>query len=307
MELRHLSGFVAVAEELHFGRAAERLHMAQSPLSQQIRLLERDLGVRLFDRTTRSVRLTAAGKALLEPARHLLAEASAVRRAVQVAHLGEVGRVTLGFAGASSYSALPVLTRAITSELPGIELVLEGQTYAGEALGRIADGTLDLGFVALPVRRGISARVVRMERLLLALPDSHRLAERDEVAVAELAQEPFVTFPLSRGSAVREATVQACHEAGFAPRIAQEAPDSYNLLALVGAGVGVAVVVESARHIHLEHVVFRPLAGEEVPVLPIALGWRSGDRSAALAAVLRIAERVLPTPAEAGGEGSQRR
>ncbi|MEU0597164.1 LysR substrate-binding domain-containing protein [Streptomyces sp. NPDC006393] len=307
MELRHLSGFVAVAEELHFGRAAERLHMAQSPLSQQIRLLERDLGVRLFDRTTRSVRLTAAGKALLEPARHLLAEASAVRRAVQVAHLGEVGRVTLGFAGASSYSALPVLTRAITSELPGIELVLEGQTYAGEALGRIADGTLDLGFVALPVRRGISARVVRMERLLLALPDSHRLAERAEVAVAELAREPFVTFPLSRGSAVREATVQACHEAGFAPRIAQEAPDSYNLLALVGAGVGVAVVVESARHIHLEHVVFRPLAGEEVPVLPIALGWRSGDRSAALAAVLRVAERVLPTPAEAGGQEPRKR
>ncbi|MGW5200159.1 LysR substrate-binding domain-containing protein [Streptomyces spiralis] len=307
MELRHLSGFVAVAEELHFGRAAERLHMAQSPLSQQIRLLERDLGVKLFDRTTRSVRLTAAGKALLEPARHLLAEASAVRRAVQAAHLGEVGRVTLGFAGASSYSALPVLTRAITSELPGIELVLEGQTYAGEALGRIADGTLDLGFVALPVRRGISARVVRMERLLLALPDSHRLAERDEVAVEELAREPFVTFPLSRGSAVREATVQACHEAGFAPRIAQEAPDSYNLLALVGAGVGVAVVVESARHIHLEHVVFRPLAGEGVSVLPIALGWRSGDRSAALAAVLRIAERVLPTPAEDGGQGSRKR
>ncbi|MDQ8703812.1 LysR family transcriptional regulator [Streptomyces sp. LHD-70] len=301
MELRHLSGFVAVAEELHFGRAAERLHIAQSPLSQQIRLLERDLGVRLFDRTTRSVRLTSAGRALLEPARHLLAEASAVRRTVLAAHLGEVGRVTLGFAGASSYSALPVLTRAVTSELPGIELVLEGQTYTGEALGRIADGSLDIGFVALPVRRGISARVVRVERLLLALPDSHPLAQRTEVAIAELAREPLVTFPQARGSAVREAMVQACHEAGFAPRIAQEAPDSYNLLALVGAGVGLAVVVSSARNIQLEHVVFRPLAGDDVPVLPIALGWRTGDSSAALAAVLRVAEQVLPTPAEFEG------
>ncbi|MGW0996424.1 LysR substrate-binding domain-containing protein [Streptomyces sp. NPDC002523] len=296
MELRHLTGFVAVAEELHFGRAAERLHMAQSPLSQQIRLLERDLGVRLFDRTTRSVRLTPAGRALLEPARHLLAEASAVRRTVQAAHLGEVGRVTVGFAGASSYAALPVLTRAVTSELPGIELALVGQTYTGEALGRIAEGSLDLGFVALPVRRGVSARLVRRERLVLAVPDSHPLVDRTEVAFAELEREPFVTFPVARGSAVREATVQACHDAGFAPRIVQEAPDSYNLLALVGAGVGVAVVVESARSIHLEHVVFRRLAGDDVPVLPIALGWRTGNPSAALQAVLRVAERVLPTP-----------
>ncbi|MDI3405081.1 LysR family transcriptional regulator [Streptomyces cavernicola] len=299
MELRHLTGFVAVAEELHFGRAAERLHIAQSPLSQQIKLLERDLGVRLFDRTTRTVRLTPAGQALLEPARRLLADASAVRRTVRAAHLGEIGRVTLGFAGASSYSALPLLTRAVTSQLPGIELVLEGQTYTGEALRRVTDGSLDLGFVALPVRRGITARVVRMERLVLALPDSHRLAAHAEVPVRELAGEPIVTFPLSRESAVRDAMVQACHDAGFAPRIAQEAPDSYNMLALVGAGVGVAVVVESARNIHLEHVVFRPLAGEEVPVLPIALGWRTGNPSAALHAVLRVAEEVLPTPEDA--------
>ncbi|MFZ3594280.1 LysR substrate-binding domain-containing protein [Streptomyces sp. BH104] len=299
MELKHLTGFVAVAEELHFGRAAERLHIAQSPLSQQIKLLERDLGVKLFDRTTRTVRLTSAGQALVEPARKLLADASSVRRTVRAAHLGEVGRVSVGFAGASSYAALPLLTRAVTSQLPGIELVLEGQTYSGEALRRVTDGTLDLGFVALPVRRGITARVVRMERLVLALPDSHPLADRAEVPVRALADEPIVTFPLSRESAVRDAMVQACHDAGFAPRIAQEAPDSYNMLALVGAGVGVAVVVESARNIHLEHVVFRPLAGDEVPVLPIALGWRSGNPSAALKAVLRVARDVLPTPEDA--------
>nr|WP_239091732.1 LysR family transcriptional regulator [Streptomyces sp. SID14478] len=284
---------------MHFGRAAERLHMAQSPLSQQIKLLERDLGVKLFDRTTRTVRLTPAGQSLVEPARRLLADASAVRRTVRAAHLGEVGRVTVGFAGASSYSALPLLTRAVTSQHPGIELVLMGQTYTGEALRRVTDGTLDVGFVALPVRRGVTARVVRMERLVLALPDSHPLAERDEVPVRELAGEPIVTFPLSRESAVREAMVQACHDAGFAPRIAQEAPDSYNMLALVGAGVGVAVVVDSARSIHLEHVVFRPLVGEEVPVLPIALGWRTGNPSAALDAVLRVAQEVLPTPPDA--------
>ncbi|MEU6118811.1 LysR substrate-binding domain-containing protein [Streptomyces sp. NPDC047117] len=299
MDLKHLTGFVAVAEELHFGRAAERLHIAQSPLSQQIKFLERDLGVKLFDRTTRSVRLTPAGQALVEPAKQLLADASAVRRTVRATHLGEAGRVTVGFAGASSYSALPLLTRAVTSQLPGIELVLEGQTYSGEALRRVADGSLDIGFVALPVRRGITARVVRMERLMLALPDSHPLAERTEVHVSELAGEPIVTFPRSRESAVREAMVQACHDAGFVPRITQEAPDSYNMLALVGAGVGAAVVVESACSIHLEHVVFRPLVGDNVPVLPIALGWRTGNASAALQAVLRVAEDVLPTPQSA--------
>ncbi|MFJ9818475.1 LysR substrate-binding domain-containing protein [Streptomyces sp. NPDC101151] len=296
MELRHLAGFVAVAEELHFGRAAERLRMAQSPLSQQIRALERELGVRLFERSTRSVRLTDAGRALLGPAKGLLADASVVRRTVRAAELGAVGRVAIGFAGASSYSCLPVLSRAVTTQLPGIELVLQGQTYAGEALGQIAGDTLDMGFVSLPVRRGITARVVRVEPLLVALPDSHPLAGRTEIALTELAREPFVTFPASRGSAVREATVQACHEAGFAPRIVQEAPDAYTLLALVGAGVGVGIVVESADTIRLDHVCFRRLAGADVPVLPIALAWRTGNRSAALQAVLCVAEQVLPTP-----------
>ncbi|WP_030611163.1 LysR family transcriptional regulator [Streptomyces sclerotialus] len=297
MELRHLSGFVAVAEELHFGRAAERLHIAQSPLSQQIRLLERDLGATLFDRTTRSVRLTAAGQALLEPARSLLADASAARRTVQAVSLGEAGRVTVGYADAGSYAALPPLTRAVTSEFPGIELSLQGQVHSGEALGRITDGTLDLGFVALPVRRGLLSRVVRVERLIVALPDSHRLAAREVVDIAELAQEHFVSFPAARGSAVRDATVHACHGAGFSPRVIQEAPDSYHLLGLVGAGVGVALVVESARHIRLEHVAFRPLSGEVAP-LPIALAWRADDESAALRNVLKVAERVLPTPDE---------
>lgn len=297
MELRHLAGFVAVAEELHFGRAAERLHMAQSPLSQQIRLLERDLGATLFDRSTRSVRLTSAGQALLEPARRVLAEAAVARRAVHAAKVGEVGRVTVGFAGASSYAALPVLTRAVTSEAPGIDLVLHGQTYSGEALGRIGNGVLDLGFVTLPVRPGISARVVRVERLIVALPDAHPLARRPAVELAELTRERFVTFPAAHGSAVREAASRACSDADFTPRIVQEAPDSYNLLALVGAGVGVALVVDSAQHIHLEHVTFRPVA-DDIPPLPIALAWRSDNDSGALRTVLRIAERVLPTPAD---------
>lgn len=295
MELRHLEGFVAVAEELHFGRAAARLHMAQPPLSQYIRLLERDLGVKLFERNTRSVRLTSAGHSLLEPARRVLAEAAIAQRTVHAASVGEVGRVTVGFAGASSYDAVPRLTRAVTSELPGIELILRGQTYAGEALSRIREGTLDLGFVALPTHGGISSRVIRVEQLVVALPDTHWLADQPTIDLADLANDRFVAFPAARGSAVRDAALQACLNAGFSPIITQEAPDAYNLLTLVGAGVGVAIVVGSAQNIHMEHVVFRPTTGD-APTMPIALAWRSDNPSAALRSVLHVAESVLPTP-----------
>ncbi|WP_028659874.1 LysR family transcriptional regulator [Nocardioides insulae] len=294
MEIRQLASFVAVAEELHFGRAAARLHLAQPALSQQIRRLERDLGATLFERNTRSVRLTAAGTALLGPAREVLAAAGVARRSVRAATAGEVGRVTLGYVGASSYDAVPRLSRAVAADLPGIELVLRSQTYSGEALGQIAAGDLDLGFVSWTQRPGISMRVVRDEELVVALPDSHPLADREEIAVEELAGERFVTFPAARGSAVREAMTDLCHEAGFVPTVAQEVPDAYNLLTLVGAGLGVAVVVESSRRIQLDHVVFRPLAGRR-RALPIALAWRSRHESPALEAVLRVAERVLPS------------
>lgn len=294
MELRHLAAFVAVAEELHFGRAAERLHVAQSPLSRRIRTLEDELGAQLFERSTRSVALTAQGDALLEHARRLLDEAALAERAVRAAGHGEVGRVSIGFAGASSYDVLPLLTRAVTSELAGIELVLRGQTYSGQALNDVADGRLDIGFAAVPVRTGLDARVVRLERIVVALPDRHRLAGQESVALAELASEPFVSFPAAGGSAVRDAAHRACFDAGFTPRIAQEAPDSYTMLTLVGAEVGVALMVSSAQRIHTGHVVFRPLS-DEPPALPIALAWRADNPSRALRAVLDVAERVLPT------------
>lgn len=294
MELRHLAGFVAVAEERHFGRAAARLHVSQSPLSQQIRLLERDLGITLFDRSTRSVKLTAAGETMLAPAREVLAAAAVARRAARAAGQGQVGRVSLGFAGTSSAVTMPLLTRAVTAELPGIEFVLQGPHYSGETVGRVADGSLDLAFATVANNRGLHNRVVRKDRLMLAVADSHPLAAEEEVALGDLADESFVTFPSARGSEVRELSVRSCLEAGFTPRIAQEAPDSFSLLALVGASVGIALVVEAARTITLDHVVFIPLK-DPAPVLPVSLVWRSTDESAALHAVLHVAEEVLPT------------
>ncbi|NKQ52026.1 LysR family transcriptional regulator [Amycolatopsis sp. K13G38] len=296
MELRHLTSFLAVAEELHFGRAARRLRMAQPPLSQQIRLLEKELGVQLFERNTRSVRLTSAGEAFVAPVRRVFEELDQAERVVRAAGRGEYGRVTIGFAGASSHESLPTLTRAVRAAHPGLELVMRGQTYANVALAKVADGSLDLGFVRLPVTTpGIRTRVVDEEEMLCALPSDHPLTGLDRVPIGDLAGQPFVSFPANAGSTLRDATVRACADAGFAPRIVQEAPDSYTILALVAAGVGVTLTLTSCQHIQQTGLVYRPLAGQRIR-LQAALAWREDNPSAALRAVLDIAERALPTP-----------
>ncbi|MFJ4824730.1 LysR family transcriptional regulator [Streptomyces bacillaris] len=297
MELRHLNAFLAVAEELHFGRAAKRLQMAQPPLSQQIRQLERELGVQLFHRNTRSVRLTSAGESFLDPVRTVLDDLDTAVRAARSAGKGEYGRVTIGFAGASSHETLPRLTRAVRAAHPGLELVMTGQTYANTALSRVADGSLDLGFVRLPVTRpGVAHRVIDQEELICALPSDHPLARRVSVPLDVLAGEPFVSFPANSGSTVRDAMTEACESAGFTPRVVQEAPDSYTILALVAAGVGVTLTVTSVQHIQQNGLVYRRIAGPPIR-LSAALAWRPDNPSAALRAVLAVAEEALPTPA----------
>ncbi|MBK3589087.1 LysR family substrate-binding domain-containing protein, partial [Streptomyces sp. MBT57] len=207
--------------------------------------------------------------------------------------------VTIGFAGASSHETLPQLTRAVRAAHPGLELVMTGQTYANTALSRVADGSLDLGFVRLPVTRpGVAHRVIDEEELVCALPSDHPLARRGTVPLDVLAGEPFVSFPANSGSTVRDAMTEACESAGFTPRVVQEAPDSYTILALVAAGVGVTLTVTSVQHIQQSGLVYRPVAGPPIR-LRAALAWRADNPSAALRAVLAVAEEALPTPAQA--------
>lgn len=277
--------------------------MAQPQLSQQIRALEKELGVRLFERNTRSVRLTPAGEAFLPRARQVLDDVELARRAAVAGGRGEVGRVSIGFAGASSHEAIPTLTRAVRAAHPGIELRLQGQTYAGAALALVAERELDLGFVRLPVRReGVRVRVIQYERLVAALPIDHRLAHERDIDVADLADDPFVAFPGTQGSSVRETLVRTALDAGFTPRIVQEAPDSYTILDLVAAGVGVTLTVSSVQHIRRSGMVYRELRGR-VPVIASALAWREDNASSALHAVLRVAEQVLPTPPDSAARG----
>ncbi|MGV8873040.1 MAG: LysR family transcriptional regulator [Rhodococcus sp. (in: high G+C Gram-positive bacteria)] len=295
MELRHLEAFLAVAEELHFGRAAERLHLAQSPLSQTVRSLERELGTDLFTRTTRSVRLTDAGIALLQPVRTITAQIGVVRSVAHAARTGEIGSVRIGFGGASGYRALSRLARSLADSHPGVELVLSPQLYSGEVVEALTDGTLDMGIVSLPAPPHLETATVSNEILILAVPAGHRLVGVAAVDPSDLSNERFVIYPAEHGSVVRASTIELCAGAGFTPNIAHEAPDPYSLLAMVGAGVGVAVVVGSTRHLTMDGVVYLRLAGPDRP-LPIAMAWDPNNPSPALAVAIGVLIDSLDGP-----------
>ncbi|MCW2582772.1 MAG: LysR family transcriptional regulator [Klenkia sp.] len=297
MDLRDLQAFVAVAEELHFGRAAQRLHMAQPPLSSRVRRMERELGLLLFDRSTRSCRLTDAGERLLPSARKALQGVDAVGETAAAIAAGELGRVRIGFAGASSQRSLPLLTSAVRRAHPGIELVLRSQTYVFTAFDMLASGELDLAFVRLPIgRQGLSHRVVEIEQLLCALPEGHRLAEQETVSLIDLVDDDFVGLPTDQGSMLQARMVSACVQAGFRPRVVQRAPDSSTVLALVAAGAGVTVTLSSVRPAQTVGLVYRPLHDLPDDRMQAALAWRTDDDSPSLRAVLDVGETALPTP-----------
>ncbi|KAB1946799.1 LysR family transcriptional regulator [Brevibacterium linens] len=293
MDLRHFSAFIAVAQELHFGRAAEKLHIAQPALSQMIRSLEAELDARLFERTTRRVRLTPSGEALLEPAHTIRDQVEGARRIARSAQEGIVGRVRIGFGGTSGYSILSLLAREVAERQPGIELELHPQMYCGEAALALRDGVADLAVVSPPAPAGIAVHVIRQERVMVAVPTGHELAGRDSVSMADLEEQPFITYAPSHGSQVREAMMRLADQAGFLPRIAQEAPDPYSLLALVGAQVGISIVVESSNHIRIDGVTYVRLA-EGGDAFTLALGWRRNNPSKALTRVVEIMQEILP-------------
>jgi|SRR5690349_12157956 len=297
MEIRSLEAFVAVAEELHFGRAATRLRLAQSPLSQTIRKLERELGVSLFDRSTRSVALTPAGEALLPHAHRVFEELELGRQATRAASGVFYGTVSIGFSGALNHLTLPPLTRAVRHRYPEVTLKLVGRVMTRDGVAQVERGALDLAFVALPLDPSptIRTRSIAREPLGVALPVDHRLAREGAVDLADLADDGFVTTPVAVGSGLQETALRACVNAGFRPRIVQEITDPFMILTLVAAGVGVALMSAEAREIMPSGSVYVPLHGEPV-FLQHALAWSADNPSTVLEAVLAVAEEVLPTP-----------
>lgn len=296
VELRWVEAFIAVAEELHFGRAADRISMAQSPMSQVIRKLERELGTALFERSTRVVALTDAGRAFLPHARAILGEVDLGKRATAAAAGGIYGNVALGFAGALNHRTLPPLTRAVRTRYPNISLSLEARVLTVDAIEQLRNHSVDLAFVGMPViGEHLASRLVAVEELAAMLPADHPLAGAPGIELAQLASDEFVTMPLNPGSTLRERTMLACMDAGFRPRIAQEVFDPYLVLSLVAAGVGVSLMPAGMQSIMPAGCVSVPLA-RPAPILETGLAWRADDRSKSLVAVLEVAEQVLPTP-----------
>jgi DNA-binding transcriptional LysR family regulator len=261
MELHLLRSFVAVAEELHFGRAARRLHISQPPLSNQIRRLEEDLGVRLFDRTRRSVSMTDAGLALLGSARHLLSEAERARAEVARAAKGERSVLTIGYTPTATYDILPLLVPRFRARSPGVRLDLSEMRSAllPEAL---RSGRIEVGFACAPVdTRGVLERVLVRERLMVALPSSHRLAKRERVKLGDLRNEPVVLVRRDIEPGWADGAATALSRAGVELDVVQETDSKIALLGLVAAGVGLSIVSESMGSLHRRGVTLRPLAG----------------------------------------------
>ncbi len=292
MELRHLHYFVAVAEELHFGRAAERLHIAQPPLSQQIRSLEEELGVQLFYRTKRHVELTEVGQVFLQEARQTLAKAEQAVIAAQRAGRGELGRLVVGFVGSAVYEILPVTLRNFHERFPDVELHLRELTTA-QQVRALRDGRIQIGFVRTLVHDDtLQTETLFKEPLLVALPEKHLLPGQSKVPVEALAHEHFILAPRHLGTGLYDQIISLCKQAGFSPNVTQEAIQMQTILGLVAAGLGVSLIPASARHLRERGVVYRELQISTVQV-EMALAWRKEDISPALQAFISVAKEMI--------------
>lgn len=293
MELRQLTYFIAVAEERHFGRAAKRLHIAQPPLSQQIRQFEEQLGVKLFDRTTRRVDLTAAGALMLERGRSILNDVEALQADVYQVGQGATGVLHVGFSGASTYSVMPRIVRAAGTAYPGLTLDLHGEMLTPAMERGLLEHTLDAAILRPPVSSPeIDFRIINREPLVVALPAHSLLASDRPLSMVELTEQRFVTYPPE--SVMYRMTADLCREAGFQHRVSQMAQETSTILSFVAAGGGVALMPASVRSVQLRGVRYREL--EDSPHAELAVAWRREDRSVLLSNFIQLVTELADEP-----------
>jgi DNA-binding transcriptional LysR family regulator len=290
MELRHLRYFVAVAEERHMTRAAERLGIQQPPLSMQIRALEEELDVQLFRRQPRGVELTDAGKAFLERARAILDQVDRAVASTRRTARGEEGRVVVGFTSSAPFHPfVPRVLRAFREAAPLVSVVLE-ESGSSELVQGLYNEEIDAAFIRSPVADvvGLTVQPILEEKMLVALPTGHIFARRSSFSrsvtlpLAELANETFVLYKRPGGPGLYDTIIAACKSAGFSPRVGQEAPRIISTLNLVAAGIGVSIVPASLQRLQMDGIVYRKL--EDMPQLtaPLILAHRRGENAAAV-------------------------
>jgi DNA-binding transcriptional LysR family regulator len=291
MELRHLHYFIAVAEELHFSRAAERLNISQPPLSQQIRSLEDELGVKLFERTKRHVQLTEAGKVFLERSYLVLAQLEQAIEVTQRIGRGEVGRLAIGFVDSATYTVLPDILRIFREQFPAVELRLHELTTQ-EQIHALHHNQIDVGVVrSTIIEPSLRTECVLQESLVLALPQTHPLSAQVKVSLSTLADESFILFPAKLGPVFYEQIIHLCQQAGFRPKVAQEAVQMQTIVSLVAAGLGIAFVPASMQSFHRSGVIYK-LLQEQTPQTGLYLAWRQHDSSPVIKAFLSLAQKT---------------
>jgi DNA-binding transcriptional LysR family regulator len=300
MELRHLRHFIAVAEEGHITRAAERLGMQQPPLSQRIKAIERELDVQLFRRKARGVELTEAGRVFLDNARAMLAQYDRTFESTRRTARGEQGRLCVGVMPTAPFHPfVPFVIRAFRAAFPLVSLTLD-ECLRTEAIERLRNEQMDVAFLRAPLA-GLQDLVINpllTEPMVVALPGEHALAQRDSggaLSLKDLAGETFIVYARLLGPAFYEATMAACLKAGFSPRLGQEAPRVTSALSLVAAGLGIAVVPASMQRMTMDGVAYRRLKGAVQPKAVLNLASRQGDPSAVVRNFLSLVRRAART------------
>lgn len=292
MEIRQLTYFIAVAEELHFGRAAESLHMSQPALTKQIQALENSLEIQLFERTKHWVKLTIAGQKFLETAHRVLHEIEeGVQITKQVAD-GQMGKLRIGFSQSTLFSLAPQVLNTYQEHYPQVELILSssGTETNVEAL---RTHQIDVGFVYLPIREpSLSVYPLHDETYVAALPTSHRLTRLKQIPLQSLANEPLIFYPRSLAPVLYADFIKCCEQAGFMPRIVQESALIQTSLGLAAARAGIAFVLENMQNLNVKGVVYRPIIGN-FPTLKLAVAYRQKETSPIVHEFIKVLRTIV--------------
>jgi DNA-binding transcriptional LysR family regulator len=292
MELRHLRYFITVATELHFGRAAEKLRIAQPPLSKQIQDLEKELGFELFTRTKRSVALTPAGQAFLIEVSQIFQQ---LERAIDIGgktSRGELGQISIGFVGSATYNILPVMLQQFRDRYPHVQIKLHELTTDRQLIW-LREGRIDIGLIRPPiVERDLASQVIFQESVVVALPTHHHLAILESIDLSALATEPFILFPRELAPGLYDPIIAICQAAGFSPHVVQECIQMQTIVSLVSANMGVSILPESIQEAQRQGVVYKPIRAASLSVeklATIAIVWRLNDTSPTTNRLLEIA------------------
>jgi DNA-binding transcriptional LysR family regulator len=299
MELRHLRYFVILAEELHFGHAAERLHIAQPPLSQQIRQLEIELGFQLFHRTKRTVKLTEAGQVFLVEVKKIFKQLEQAIQTGRQTSRGEVGQLVLGFVSSAAYNILPEVLRRFRVEVPGVKLELHELT-TDEQWQFLREGKIDVGFLRpgffhnLVEEAIFETETIFREALVIALPQEHRLTSKAQIPVKSLINEQFILFPRSFSPGHYDTIISLCQQADFSPKVIQEAIQMQTIVSLVAAGMGVAIVPSSLQNLQRTGVIYKPIKPVKEPAAEVKMNviWRRNDASPTVENFLNVVRGV---------------